>query len=829
MKNKKLLLALLAACCTLSVGAVAGCGDDKTTSDSTPTSTVDSTSSSSSVEETQTFTVTFNSDGGSAVQAQSVEVGAKVTKPADPTKEDDATYTYAFAGWYNGETEWNFDTDTVAANVTLTAKWTATEKAVTFTVKFETNGGTAVADAKIAEGADLTNVDTTYATTKSGLTFAGWYYTQNFQDGTRVGVDMTKMPSTLSGNATTLTVYAKWIVAFTVSFDSNGGSQVSSAVVEEGTLATKPADPTKDSGDATKVAIFDGWYNGETAWNFDTDMVTANVTLTAKWVEKALPTFIDSPMLVSGIECPQGGEVSVNTDSTYIAQGDESSIKVTLTNDRADTAVDKNVSYAALLPATKPSYGYYEMQIYSSIETVSFVGDSNEYRLRQGWNTVQLTWEVLTDASRIYIPLSASSTMYLYLGSVKAYDNVSLPAFIDGALDYTQLTGDGTVSVNKESAYIDNGDESSVKVTLTNNTPGTQDRNINYSALVPATAPSYDYYVWRIYSSLEAVSLVGGKEVRLAEGWNTVQISYTDLTSAARIYLPLNANTTIDLYLGSLKGYYELPDFIDGELDYTQLTTGGDPVSLNRESTYIDNGDASSVKVTFVNGHPTNARDCNINYSALLPATEPSYDYYEWRIYSSIQAGAEVGSKAVTLQQGWNTVQVSYEQLTTHKRIYIYLGGGLTLDVYLGSLTGVDAPDAPAFIDGELDYAQLTTDTGTVSLNTDSTYIASGDESSVKVTFTNNTPGTQDCKVYWTALIPATEPSYDYYVWKIYSSVETVALVGDKNVTLTAGWNTVQLSYAELTTKTRIYLPVNANTTIDLYLGSLTGGVNAGA
>ena len=64
-------------------------------------------------------------DGDSA----QVEYGAKLTKPAtDPVKEEDDEYSYTFKGWYNGETEWNFETDTVTGNVTLTAKFDSVKK-----------------------------------------------------------------------------------------------------------------------------------------------------------------------------------------------------------------------------------------------------------------------------------------------------------------------------------------------------------------------------------------------------------------------------------------------------------------------------------------------------------------------------------------------------------------------------------------------------------------------------------------------------------------------------------------------------------------------------
>ena len=71
---------------------------------------------------TNTYTVTFNSQGGSAVDPQTVELGGKVTKPTNPTRTG-----YAFAGWYkeSGCTNaWNFAIDTVITNVTLYAKWT---------------------------------------------------------------------------------------------------------------------------------------------------------------------------------------------------------------------------------------------------------------------------------------------------------------------------------------------------------------------------------------------------------------------------------------------------------------------------------------------------------------------------------------------------------------------------------------------------------------------------------------------------------------------------------------------------------------------------------
>jgi len=68
-----------------------------------------------------TYTVTFNSQGGSSVSSQVVSYGGKVTQPSDPIRTG-----YTFGGWYKESgciNAWNFSTDTVTSNITLYAKW----------------------------------------------------------------------------------------------------------------------------------------------------------------------------------------------------------------------------------------------------------------------------------------------------------------------------------------------------------------------------------------------------------------------------------------------------------------------------------------------------------------------------------------------------------------------------------------------------------------------------------------------------------------------------------------------------------------------------------
>lgn len=106
------------------------------------------------------YTVTFQSEGGSEVASQ-IRANTPADQPADPTKEG-----YTFIGWYNGESEWDFETP-VTADLTLTAKWQINQ----YTITFDTAGGSEVAPITQDYG---TTITAPANPTKTGYTFAGW-------------------------------------------------------------------------------------------------------------------------------------------------------------------------------------------------------------------------------------------------------------------------------------------------------------------------------------------------------------------------------------------------------------------------------------------------------------------------------------------------------------------------------------------------------------------------------------------------------------------------------------------------------------------------------
>ena len=77
------------------------------------------------------YKVTFDGENET-----SVAYGEKIQKPADPTKESTVSTVYTFDGWYNGETKWNFETDTVSGDVALVAKYTESDRKYNVTIVF---------------------------------------------------------------------------------------------------------------------------------------------------------------------------------------------------------------------------------------------------------------------------------------------------------------------------------------------------------------------------------------------------------------------------------------------------------------------------------------------------------------------------------------------------------------------------------------------------------------------------------------------------------------------------------------------------------------------
>lgn len=197
------------------------------------------------------YTVTFQSEGGSEVASQ-IRANAPAARPADPTKEG-----HTFIGWYNGESEWNFETP-VTEKLTLTAKWQVNQ----YTITFDTAGGSEVAPITQDYG---TTITAPANPAKTGYTFAGWDKT---------------IPTTMPAGDMTIT--ARWTVnQYTITFKLENGGQDIVIKQDYGTAITAPANPTKTG------YTFAGWDK-----TIPSTMPAGNMTITARWTENRVIVII---------------------------------------------------------------------------------------------------------------------------------------------------------------------------------------------------------------------------------------------------------------------------------------------------------------------------------------------------------------------------------------------------------------------------------------------------------------------------------------------------------------------------------------------------------
>lgn len=119
----------------------------------------------------QEMTVTFNSQGGSAVQEDYPKWGAVATEPEAPVRDG-----YNFLGWYTDSActnKYNFKTP-VKSNITLYAKWEKGSAEETYSVTFDTSGGTAVAPRTGLTFGSLLDLSS-IKTSLEDQVFEGWY------------------------------------------------------------------------------------------------------------------------------------------------------------------------------------------------------------------------------------------------------------------------------------------------------------------------------------------------------------------------------------------------------------------------------------------------------------------------------------------------------------------------------------------------------------------------------------------------------------------------------------------------------------------------------
>ena len=315
-----------------------------------------------SVNATITYTVTFETDGGTPVpEAQQVESGKNATYPDTVPTRDGSS----FEGWYLNDAPFRFATTPITGDITLTAKW----KTDVYSIIWVDEDGTYLATTTAAHGetptleapAKLPDERFTYefkawdpvpqAATESAIYHATYTTTERVFTITADNADANgsiiapesahyqdTVPLTVTPNehyeiesvtyydgsshnvapdgtgaysfpmpAANVTVSAKFSpIVYTVSFDTDGGTPVPDAQgVAYGTYAAAP-----DIVPAKFGSAFEGWYLDDAPFLFNTTPIEGNITLTAKWKANAFSiVWVDSDGAFLGTTTVSYGEM----------------------------------------------------------------------------------------------------------------------------------------------------------------------------------------------------------------------------------------------------------------------------------------------------------------------------------------------------------------------------------------------------------------------------------------------------------------------------------------------------------------------------------------
>lgn len=253
----------------------------------------------------QTFTITFNSDGGTAVPSQTVNYGSLATVPTPPPTKTN----FAFAGWYDGNGNlFDFATP-ITASVTLTAHWEAA-----YVVTFNGNGGTPVpATQYILPGGMIEEPATDPS--KTGYDWHYWEYNGNEW---HFDTDIPSGDMTLNANFT--------IHYYTVTFDTGGAPSTIVAPAAQSIAYMSTATNPWQAGSQQYLNPEDDHTYANEGWtlngaNFDfTTPITSDITLVATWGKLAKVTFNPNGGTLTDAarqDVAEGGKVTQPTDPAY--------------------------------------------------------------------------------------------------------------------------------------------------------------------------------------------------------------------------------------------------------------------------------------------------------------------------------------------------------------------------------------------------------------------------------------------------------------------------------------------------------------------------------
>ena len=354
------------------------------------------------------YTFTFDSDGGSDVAAITQDYGTKIETPTAPTKPG-----YTFAGWVPAIPE-----TVPAENMSFKAQWTINQ----YTLTFDADNGT---EATVITQDYGTKFDTPADPTREGYTFAGW--------------DM-DIPETIPAEDMSFT--AKWIAnQYTLTFDSDGGSDVAAITQDYGTKIETPAAPTKTG------YTFAGWDN-----EIPETMPAESMSFKAQWTINQYTLTFNADNGTEDVEITQdyGTKFDTPADPTregYTFAGWDMDIPETIpAEDMSFTALWSVNSYKLVYILDGEVYAEYDVE-YGSEITPENDPEKTGYTF-DGWTEIPETMPA--HDVEIYGSFSVVTAIRTILADEKAVDVYNL----NGVLVKRNVEVDKLDKVLKKGVYI---------------------------------------------------------------------------------------------------------------------------------------------------------------------------------------------------------------------------------------------------------------------------------------------------------------------------------------------------------------------------------------
>ena len=387
---------------------------------------------------------------------------------------------------------------------------------------------------------------------------------------------------------------------YTVTFDSDGGTEIASVQVEKGKKVTKPEDPSKEH------YVFGGWYLEDTEWVFESDTVTKNTALTAKWTPEVysvtLKNYDGTVLATENVSYGSMPQYSATPEKPSDAQYTYAFSKWVdeAGNDASLSNIDKNVTLTATFTSTLRSYKI----IFKNGEQVLKEDDVNYGTL---------------PAAPTETPTKEADAQYTY--TFKGWDK-----------EIAEVKGEATYNAEFDSTLR------SYKITFKNGEQVLKEETVNYGTLPtpPADMPTKEadaQYTYTFKGWDKTVEKVTGEATYNAEFDSTLRSYKITFKNGEQVLKEETVN------YGTLPAAPTETPTKEADAQYTYTFKGWDKeiVEVTGEATYNAEFTSTlrSYKITFKNGEQV-LKEETVNYGTLpaAPETNPTKGYDSENHYS---------------------------------------------------------------------------------------------------------------------------------------------------------------------------------------------------